>query len=166
MLVVVPVGVLPTLNPRHRNRGHKTTLRTWDIYVFCGGERTCPGKIPAEHAVNASFHGGVLERQDRTARDCVPRIVVTVMPGAVTGDNTGIKMVLIDRASQPNLILKTSPTASAALVEPSYESLAFAFRLLGLAVTRIRTDSRWSEFIIHNIPTSLGDDFTTGKGVA
>lgn len=79
---------------------------------------------------------------------------------------TGIKMVLVRRTPQSNLVLTTSPNTPAALVEPYFESLAFALRPLQLDPTRIKINSRWSKFIIHNIPTNLGDDLTTGNAVA
>lgn len=79
--------------------------------------------------------------------------------------STGIKMVLVRRTHQSNLVF-TSPNTPASLVEPYFETLAFTLRPLQLDPSSIRINSRWSQFIIHNIPTSLEDDLATGQAVA
>lgn len=80
--------------------------------------------------------------------------------------STNIELVLVGPTCEANIILLINSDHAASLLEPYFESIFFALRPLGLEVSSIRTNSCCSKFILHNVPTYIGNGHYSSLRVA
>ncbi|KAL0631758.1 hypothetical protein Q9L58_009366 [Maublancomyces gigas] len=72
-----------------------------------------------------------------------------------------VQFCLARRTRRENILLQTNHTTSASSAMPHKTLLSTALNAIGWHTGTIRPNAKWTSFLVHNIPMSLGPDSTS-----